>query len=58
MEKVVAVQNNHYEKLSQLENLLTLIIKTMDNDGSCEKAPVLTTAEMRLRRATLGNATK
>ena len=51
MEKVIAVQNNHYEKLNQLENLL------MDNDGSCKKAPVPTTAEMRLyiRRGTLNN---
>ena len=55
MEKVIAVQNSHYEKLNQLENLLTIIIKNMDDDGSCEKAPVPTAAEIRLRQATLGN---
>ena len=52
MEKVIAVQNNHYEKLNELKSLL---ITNMDNDGSCKKAPVPTTAEMTLRRGTLDN---
>ena len=55
MEKVIAVQNNHYEKLNQLENLLTHSMKNTDDDGSCEKAPVPTTAEMKLRRGSYDN---
>lgn len=53
MEKVVAVQNNHYEKLNQLENLLTLIIKKMNCDASCKDESI--TTEMRLRDTTVGN---
>ena len=33
IEKLIAIQNSHYEKLNHLENLLTLIVKRMDNDS-------------------------
>ena len=60
MEKVTAVQKNHYEKLNQLENLLKLIIKNVDVDdgGSCNCKKTPMTAEMtqmRLRGTTFGN---
>lgn len=60
MEKVTAVQKNHYEKLNQLENLLKLIIKNVDvdDDGSCNCKKTPMTAEMtqmRLRGTTFDN---
>ena len=33
IEKLIAIQNSHYEKLNHLENLLTLIVKSMDDDS-------------------------
>ena len=60
MEKVTAVQKNHYEKLNHLENLLKLIIKNVDvdDDGSCDCKKTPMTAEMtqmRMRGTTFGN---
>ena len=36
IEKLIAIQNSHYEKLNQLESLLMHIVKNMDNDRSKE----------------------
>lgn len=36
LEKLIAVQNSHYEKLNQLENLLTLIVKSIDDKKTLE----------------------
>lgn len=52
MEKIIAVQNEHSEKLNQLENLLTRVIKKIDNDESTKKKDDFV---MRPRLTTLAN---